>query len=93
MAALLTDQASDTTGSGASHSGACSVHVAGEFDGATVHLEAAPTDTADDYVPCGVLSQLRSEGWINVDISGSYYLRAKLARSGSDTSVTVTSVQ
>lgn len=93
MAALLTDQTTDTTGTGAAMSGPCSVCAEGTFAGATVYLEAAISDSGTRYQPIGWLSPMSQGGWIAVDIQGAYWIRAKLAKAGTTTSVTVTANQ
>lgn len=93
MAALLTNQTTDTTGSGSAMSGPCSVLVYGTLGGAQVSLQAADTDTEAHYQPVGFKSVIQSGGWVDVNIQGSYYLRAKLSKAGSTTSVSVVANQ
>ena len=93
MAALLTTQTSDTTGTGASHSCPCTAFVTGTFDGCTVNLLAADADTAGKYVSFGPQSQRQSPGAITVNAYGTYYLRADVVGAGSATSVTVATTQ
>ena len=94
MATLLSTQTTNTTGSGASHTGPCTVHVYGTFDGAEVVLEMADSDTAAEYVPIGRQGTFNKTGGnCTVDAQGTYFLRAKLNRAGSSTSVSVTTTQ
>ena len=93
MAALLTDQTTNTTGSGSSHTGPCSVFIYGTFDGASVSIEAAHEDVAASYVPVGTPASAGEGKVVAVNLQGTYYLRAKLNRAGSSTSLSVDTTQ
>ena len=93
MATLLSSQTSDTTGSGASHSGPSSVHVRGTVGGATLHVEASDEDVSASYSPTGIITQFRKPGWTNIEIKGTYFVRARLVGATSATSVTVVTTQ
>ena len=93
MATLLSTQTTNTTGSGASHTGPCSVLVKGTMDGASVSLEPADSDSEANYHPIGIAATFTSTGWVSVHLQGTYFLRAKLNRAGASTSVTVVTTQ
>ena len=95
MATLLSAVTTDTTGSGASHSGPCTVMVHGDsvFDGAQVLIEIANTDTAADYTPIGREGYFKQPGSFNCQGQGTYYLRAVLRDAGTNTSVTCVTTQ
>lgn len=93
MAALLTTQTTDTTGTGAAMSGPCSVLIYGTFDGAQISLQAADSDTASHYQPVGFKSVIQSGCWLDINIQGSYYLRAIQSKSGASTSLSVVAIQ
>lgn len=95
MATLLTNQTADGVGSGASHSGPCTVFVPNDsvFDGAVFHVEAYSADTAGKYVPVGIPGQLTAPGAVAIDIQGTYYLRGRVARAGSSTSISADTTQ
>lgn len=98
MPALLTNVTSDTTGSGQSHSGPCTVFVTGTMDGATVVIEGSPTTNTADYVKLdrSIVPQAQfidRTGASAVDGQGTYYLRAVLTNAGSSTSVSVETTQ
>jgi hypothetical protein len=91
MATLLDGVEEDTTGTGASHSGPCTVFVSGDLGGGEVSLDIAPSDTAGKYVPAGRASTITQPGSYTVDALGTYFLRARLSRStGADVTVETT---
>jgi len=92
MATLLDGVTTDTVGTGASHTGPCSVFVTGTLGGGVVTLEIAPSDTSAEYVPAGRNSVLWQPGSYTVDAQGTYFLRARIDRSTSP-SVTVETTQ
>ena len=92
MATLLSAVSSDTTGTGASHTGPCTVFVSGSLGGGEVTLDIAPSDTAGKYVPAGRVSTITQPGSYTIDALGTYFLRARLSRS-SGASVTVETTQ
>ena len=93
MASLFSAQTSNATGSGASHSGPCTVFIRGTMDGADVTIEAADEDVAGSYVGIDKVATRTAVGCFAVDGRGTYYLRAKLNRAGTSTSVTVVTTQ
>jgi len=98
MATLLDGADEDTTGSGASHSGPCSVFVTGTPAGATVTLQVSPTTNTADYVKAdrSLINQsvFRNQtGSATIDGQGTYYVRAILSGATASTSVTVTTTQ
>lgn len=95
MATLLSAVTTDTTGTGASHSGDCTVWVTGTLDGATVVIQGAPTDANYVKLDRSILPQSRfsEPGACHVSGKGTHYLRAILENAGSNTNVTVTTTQ
>ena len=93
MATLLSTQTTDTTGTGAAHTGPCSVHVRGTLAGAKVAIEASDEDETASYSPAGLKSEVLANGWRSFDIQGDYFLRAKLIGATAATSVTVVTTQ
>jgi len=97
MATLLNEATSNTTGSGESHSGPCTVFVRGVLDGATVVIQGADADSAANYVrldnsiiPSDVF---RTNGSSTISGYGTYYLRALISNVGVATNVTVVTTQ
>lgn len=68
------------------------VHGDSEFDGATVAIMIADTDTAADYSKLGVVFRGKTEP-LAIDVQGSYYLKAVVSDAGSSTSLTVVTTQ
>ena len=93
MASLLSSQTSNATGSGASHGGPCTIFVRGTMDGADVTIEAADEDVSASYVGIDKVATRTSVGCFAVNAQGTYFLRAKLNRAGTSTSVTVVTTQ
>lgn len=98
MATLLSAVTANTTGTGASHTGPCTVFVSGTFGGATVVLQVADADAAGKYVNADAVGvpnqgQLSGPGAISLNCYGTYYVRAILGNAGSTTSVTAISTQ
>lgn len=96
MAALLSSATSNTTGTGASHSGDCTVWVTGTFDGATVVIQGSNTDSNYgklDNITIPNPATFKAPGCLAVNAKGTYYLRAVLSGAGSNTSVSVTTTQ
>ena len=97
MATLLNAVTANTTGTGASHTGDCTVWVRGVFDGATVCVQGADADSADNYVGLdrGVMRQdtFRGPGSMACNGKGTYYLRASINNAGPLTNVTVVTTQ
>lgn len=95
MATLLSSQTSDGVGSGASHTGPCTVFVSNDsvFDGAVASVEAYSADTSAKYVSIGIPGQLTAPGAINVNIQGAYYLRGRVSKAGSNTSINMDTTQ
>ena len=102
MATLLS--AASSTGSGQSHTGPCTVYVHNDsvFDGAIIVLEAMDADTVAKYAPVRSLSrdqdnpaavQIRQSGVFNVNLRGTYFLRAAVAGGGASTSLNVSTTQ
>ena len=98
MATLLSAVSSDGAGSGASHSGPCTVFVTGTFgDKATVTIEVASADT--DALYCKADKSIMREsrfggrGCCTLNAYGTYYVRAVVSSAGSGTSVTAVTTQ
>ena len=89
MAALLTNQTSNATGTAAAHSGPCTVIVRGAVDGAKVVLKMAFANTPAHFHTFGPESIITSPKGIVVDAVGDYYLLAELEDAGENTNVTV----
>lgn len=94
MATLASAVTSDGAQSGQSHTGPCTVMVHGDsvFDGATVSLEIADSDDANDYVPIDE-AVFRNGDALDIAGRGTYFLRAVVANSGSSTSITIVTTQ
>lgn len=95
MATLLSAATDNGAGTGASHTGPCTVHVANDsvFDGAEIYIEIADSDTAGEYAPVGKDGVFRAAGSVTIDAKGTYFLRAKVARAGTNTSLNCTTTQ
>ena len=97
MATLLNAVSVNGAGSGASHSGPCTVFVSGTFDGATVTVEVADADTAAKYSkPTKSIapeSRFAEKGSVTLNAYGTYFVRAVVSNAGSNTSVTAISTQ
>ena len=94
MATLLSAVTADGAGSGASHTGPCTVMVHGDsvFDGATVGLEIADSDDANEYVAIdGAVFHINDA--MDIAGRGTYYLRAVVNNAGASTSITVVTTQ
>jgi hypothetical protein len=90
MASLLSDQTTDTTGTGVAVTGPCSIVVSGDsvFDGATVDIQVALNDETGEYQTPGEEAYMKRPGMFRLEITGSYYVRAVQTDSGSSTSIT-----
>lgn len=97
MATLLSAVSANGAGTGASHSGPCSVFVRGVLDGATVTVEVADADSADNYVKADrsimPVSRFETKGSCSLSAYGTYFVRAVVSNAGSSTSVTVVTTQ
>lgn len=98
MATLLSAVSANGNGSGASHSGPCTVFVTGTFiGGETVTVEVASADTDALYVKPDksvmVMSRFGGKGSCVLSATGTYYVRAALSNAKSGTSVTVVTTQ
>lgn len=95
MATLLSGVSANGAGSGASHTGPCTVHVPSNsvFDGAEVHIQIADSDTSAEYAAAGPKAVLYQPGAVDISGRGTYFLRALVARAGSSTSLTCTTTQ
>lgn len=97
MATLLNGVSANGAGSGASHSGPCTVFVHGTFDGATVVIQGSDADTDAKYsrLDRSILPQdkFQVKGNCAVQAYGTYYLRAVVSNAGSSTSITVVTTQ
>lgn len=87
MATLLNAVSADTTGTGASHVGPCTVHFEGSMGGGFVRLLMASADANYREFHTTRYSQP-----IDVNAQGTYYLRADLIGS-SGASLTVKTTQ
>jgi len=97
MAALLTAATADADGTGASHSGPCTVFVRGVLGGASVTIEIADEDVAASYVkPTKAAmpeSRFSDKGACSLDAFGTYFVRARLVGATATTNVTVVTTQ
>ena len=97
MATLLSAVSANGAGSGASHSGPCTVFVHGTFDGATVVIQASDADTDAKYSKADKsvmpMSRFESKGSCSITAYGTYYLRAAITNAGDSTSITVVTTQ
>lgn len=93
MAALLTDQTSNTTGTLTQHTGPCSVFVTGTPGSARITIQASPTSSTSDVVKIEGGTFGGKTGVATVDLLGTYYLRAIVEAADASTSVSVTTVQ
>lgn len=96
MAALLTSATADTTGTGASVSGAVTVFVRGTFDGAIVSVQVSDDDTnyvKADNISNAKASRMGSPGVCYVGGTGAYYVRCVVTGGGGSTSINAVSVQ
>lgn len=93
MTVLLNAVTTDTASSGQSLSGPATVYTSGTFDGASVEIQVAPSDTAAKYVPAGRDAVLLQPGVISIDVLGAYYLKAVSKGSGASTAITAEVVQ
>lgn len=97
MATLLSAVSADTVGTGASHSGPCTVWIRGVLDGAEVVIQGADADSAANYAKLdnSLIPQAKftDQGSVSVNAYGTYYLRAVLTNAGTNTSVTVETTQ
>lgn len=97
MASLLTTQTTDTTGTGQSHSGPCTVWVRGTLAGATVVIQGADANSAANFgkLDRSIIRQdvFRDKGCSTVTAYGTYFLRAILSGATASTSVTVETTQ
>ena len=96
MATLLSSVTTNTTGTGASHSGPCTVFVRGTFDGATVVIQVSDDDAA--YVKADNVSitnpcAFKNDGCVSINAYGTYYVRAVLANAGDSTDIDAVSTQ
>lgn len=97
MPTLLNAVTTNTTGSGASHTGPATVWVRGELGGATVVIQGADTDVAANYVNLdkSVIAEnvFRATGGMQCSAVGTYFLRAVVGNAGPATNVTVVTTQ
>lgn len=96
MATLLSSVTTDTTGTGASHSGPATVWVRGTFDGAEVVIQVSDDDTTyvkADNVSIPNPARFKGNGCVAIGAVGTYYIRAVLSNAGSSTSVSAVTTQ
>ncbi len=98
MATLLSAVSTNTTGTGASHTGPCTVFARGTFDGARVVIQVADADSAANYTKADNVSipnpsRFQEKGNCAINAQGTYFIRAILENAGSSTSVTVVTTQ
>jgi hypothetical protein len=97
MAALLTAATASTDGTGASHSGPCSVFVRGTLAGAQVAIEVADENVAASYVKPSKAampeSRFSEPGSVTLNAYGTYFVRARLVGATATTNVTVVTTQ
>ena len=97
MAVLLNAVTANTTGTGASHSGPCTVCVRGTLGGARVVIQGADADSAANYTKLdrSIMPQhiFEDKGCVSINAYGTYFLRAVLENAGSTTNVTVETTQ
>lgn len=95
MATLLNAVTTNTTGTGASHSGPATVFVRGTFDGATVVVQVSDNNTNFVKADNGVANpaHLKAPGVVAINCQGTYYIRCNLTGAGASTSVSAISTQ
>lgn len=99
MATLLNAVTSNTTGSGASHDGPCTVFARGTFDGARVVIQIADENVAASFQKADNISTPNPArfdghgGTVTIHGQGTYFVRAILENAGGSTSVTVVTTQ
>ena len=95
MASLLSAATANGAGTGVAMTGPCTVIVENDsvFDRAEVHIEVSETDTAGKYAPAGREAILRAAGAIRIDVTGAYYVRARIAKAESATSINAVAIQ
>ena len=59
------------------------VHVSGGFDSGTCTIEAS-TDGGTTYTSIGSDGEFTAAGWVNINIVGSFHVRAVLASTAAD---------
>jgi len=89
MQTLLDAASSDSISDGVAVLGPCNVIIAGDsvFDGASVSLEAYPTDTPSKYAPAGLDGVLRGPDNVFINGTGDYFVRAVVRNAGPNTSI------
>ena len=92
MATLLDAEDEATTGTGASHTGPCTLHVHEDsvLDGALVQIQMADSDTEAEYK---TIREFNGKETATIEGQGTYFLRAILSRVGTSTSVSITTTQ
>jgi hypothetical protein len=97
MPALLTAATANVDGTGASHSGPCSVFVRGTLAGAIVTVEVADENVAGSFVQpdkaAMPVSEFRNRGSCSLQAFGTYFVRARLVGATAGTNVTVVTTQ
>jgi len=98
MASLFSARTTNGAGTGASHSGPCTVFVTGTFDGREdVTIEVASADTDDLYVKADKSimreSRFSGKGCCTLNAYGTYYVRAVMSNVQTTSSVTVVTTQ
>jgi hypothetical protein len=92
MATLQTTKSTDGAGTGASHSGPCTVYAEGTFDSANVSIEISTDDST--YEPISdSMATFRDPGQFYCAATGTYYLRSVQSNSQTSTSITVKTTQ
>jgi hypothetical protein len=98
MATLLSAVTSNGAGTGAEHSGPCTIWVRGVMDGAEVVVQGADENVSGSFVKLdrSIIPEARfdgSRGSCVCNATGTYYLRAVVSNAGSATSITVVTTQ
>ena len=94
-AVLLNAVTGDTTGTGASRSGPCTVTCTGSMGGGRVIVQVAIADTAALYTD-GTVAEIRENEAhrpVHIDHVGTYYIRANLVESKTTAACTVNANQ
>lgn len=93
MTVLMQNVSTNSKSAPVAHSGPCTVHTRGVYDGAQVIVRSSTTPNSHDMTPVGKDAALSAPGGVNVDIQGDYYIETEVVRAGAKTSLTVESTQ
>lgn len=97
MPTLLSNRTTNGAGTGASHSGPCTVWVRGTLGGASVVIQGADADSDANYVKLDKAlipqSTFVEKGCATIHGNGTYFLRAVVSNASASTSITVVTTQ